>query len=218
MTSAGDASFVSSSGTSRTASSPTAFSNPADTSTPPPTDSASSSTKAHGSTKAGAALSSGAGVTLGAPVSGTSGATLSAPSASSSSSSPTTSPTAAGTADSTGSELSRLRTELDTARAEISRLKAQLDSVETTNATLRSRGAGAGGSTVPSGTGAGVTSQAVVDLKGQEGVPVQVVAGIAFGVFVVTWWVVRTRSTNKAKDGFARNLTVPCLFLDRLFF
>jgi hypothetical protein len=33
-----------------------------------------------------------------------------------------------------------------------------------------------------------------VDLKGQEGVPVQVVAGIAFGVFVVTWSVSPSRS------------------------
>ncbi|GAA5877297.1 hypothetical protein JCM3774_001629 [Rhodotorula dairenensis] len=196
MTSAGDASFVSSSGTSRTAGSPTtAFSNPTDTSTPPPSESV-----AHPSSTKAAALSpehadrggGGGGMMLGAPVGNTTtGATLSAPSTSSS-----TSATAVGTAttncsapsdSSTGSELSRLRTELDAARAEISRLKAQLDAVETTNATLRSRGAGAGGSTLAPGTGAGITSQAVVDLKGQEGVPVQVVAGIAFGVFVVTW-------------------------------
>lgn len=76
----------------------------------------------------------------------------------------------------------------------------QLEGAETTNATLRSRGAGAGGSVISSDKGAGVTSQAVVDLKGQEGVPVQVVAGIAFGVFVVTWCVAVSARGTSVRD------------------
>ncbi|KAL7342848.1 PapD-like protein [Rhodotorula toruloides] len=82
-------------------------------------------------------------------------------------------------------EVSRLRSELASAKAEIERLKKQLDAAETASATLRSRGAGA----VDKNTAGAGTSQAVVEMKGQEGVPVQVVAGIAFGVFVVTWCV-----------------------------
>ncbi|GAA5985532.1 hypothetical protein JCM10908_007013 [Rhodotorula pacifica] len=206
LTTGGDASFVSSSGTSRTTSSPTPFAaSIAGTSTPPSTDSndasvptqareaASGAAAAVGLTGVAAKLSpehASHGMALGAPVGGSATNTTATSSASRSTPIVASAPTAATATDSSSSsstELSRLRTELDAARAEISRLKSQLDAVETTNATLRSRGAGAGGSTISSGTGAGITSQAVVDLKGQEGVPVQVVAGIAFGVFVVTW-------------------------------
>lgn len=192
FTSAGDASFVSSSGTSRTASSPTPFSaaTTGGTSTPPPSSDSTRSREASAAAKLSPELAA-QGLALGAPVgggggSGSSGAAIGAVSPSSS----TTPAKSAGTAaaPTTDSELSRLRSELDAARAEISRLKSQLEAVETNNATLRSRGAGAGGSSSSSlSTGAGLTNQAVVDLKGQEGVPVQVVAGIAFGVFVVTW-------------------------------
>ncbi|TKA54507.1 hypothetical protein B0A53_03200 [Rhodotorula sp. CCFEE 5036] len=188
FTSAGDASFVSSSGTSRTASSPTPFSaaTTGGTSTPPPSSDSTRSREASAAAKLSPELAA-QGLALGAPVGGgSSGAAIGAVSPSSS----TTPAKSAGTAaaPTTDSELSRLRSELDAARAEISRLKSQLEAVETNNATLRSRGAGAGGSSSSSlSTGAGLTSQAVVDLKGQEGVPVQVVAGIAFGVFVVTW-------------------------------
>ncbi|GAA5821096.1 hypothetical protein JCM11251_001960 [Rhodosporidiobolus azoricus] len=113
-----------------------------------------------------------------------------APSAPSASTTTTSSSTPAPAPAAESSELAQLRAELSSARAEISRLKSQLDAAETTAATLRSRGAGAPSSGVVGGgekaVGAG-TSQAVVEMKGSEGVPVQVVIGVAFGVFVVTW-------------------------------
>ncbi|GAA5864138.1 hypothetical protein JCM8547_005148 [Rhodosporidiobolus lusitaniae] len=93
--------------------------------------------------------------------------------------------TSAPPAGSGSEDLATLRSELASARAEISRLKAQLDAAETSAATLRSRGAGAGAKSA--GEGVGGTSTAVVEMKGSEGVPVQVVVGVAFGVFVVTW-------------------------------
>ncbi|GAA5978385.1 hypothetical protein JCM21900_003021 [Sporobolomyces salmonicolor] len=97
----------------------------------------------------------------------------------------------APTPSSSSDELSRLRSDLAAAQSEISRLRAQLAQAETTGATLRSRGGAGAASGVPSAstTGGvpGGTAQAVVGMQGQEGVPVQVVAGIAFGVFVVTW-------------------------------
>ncbi|GAA5912021.1 hypothetical protein JCM5296_007323 [Sporobolomyces johnsonii] len=103
-----------------------------------------------------------------------------------------TPPSAAPTPSPSSDELARLRTDLAAAQSEITRLRAQLAQAETTAATLRSRG-GAGAasgapaaSSGPSATGPG-TAQAVVGMQGQEGVPVQIVAGIAFGVFVVTW-------------------------------
>ncbi|GAA5988106.1 hypothetical protein JCM11641_000905 [Rhodosporidiobolus odoratus] len=90
-----------------------------------------------------------------------------------------------GAAGGENAELASLRSELASAKAEISRLKTQLDAAETTAATLRSRGVTTKG---VEGEKAGVeASTAVVEMKGAEGVPVQVVAGVAFGVFVVTW-------------------------------
>ncbi|GAA6037630.1 hypothetical protein JCM8097_006151 [Rhodosporidiobolus ruineniae] len=87
----------------------------------------------------------------------------------------------------TSDDAAALRAELAAAKAEIQRLKSQLDAAETTAATLRSRGAGAkGGAVGAEGSGPGA-STAVVEMKGSEGVPVQVVVGVAFGVFVVTW-------------------------------
>ncbi|BGP20075.1 hypothetical protein JCM10213_002675 [Rhodosporidiobolus nylandii] len=84
-------------------------------------------------------------------------------------------------------QVASLKAELASAKAEISRLKDQLDQAETTAATLRSRGVsgklGAGDESVAGAGG----STAVVEMKGAEGVPVQVVVGVAFGVFVVTW-------------------------------
>ncbi|GAA5901778.1 hypothetical protein JCM6882_008671 [Rhodosporidiobolus microsporus] len=92
---------------------------------------------------------------------------------------------AAGCANGASGEVAQLRAELAAARSEISRLKQQLDQAETTASTLRSRGAGASGAGEKAA--AGGASQAVVEMKGSEGVPVQVVVGVAFGVFVVTW-------------------------------
>lgn len=81
-----------------------------------------------------------------------------------------------------------LRTELASARLEIASLRKQLASSESTAAGLRSRGVG---EKVPVSSGGAVpgTAQAVVQEKGSEGVPVQVVVGIAVAVFVVTWCV-----------------------------
>lgn len=130
---------------------------------------------------------------------------------------PTTTPVTASTESKTSThsetkpspeEFAKLRRDLDAARDEIVRLKQQLDGAETTNASLRSRGAGAGGSNIPNKTGAGTTSQAIVDMKGQEGVPVQVVAGIAFGVFVVTWCVLNASFHERLFAGMTYG--VPC--------
>ncbi|KAL8276269.1 hypothetical protein RQP46_011343 [Phenoliferia psychrophenolica] len=73
-----------------------------------------------------------------------------------------------------------LATQLATAQAEIKRLQAQLAQAETTAATLRSRGA----ASVPA---ASTAQQVAQQQKAPEGVPLQVVAGLCFGVFVVTW-------------------------------
>lgn len=71
-----------------------------------------------------------------------------------------------------------LRKELSEARSEIERLKAQLKG----QGELRQRT-----------TGGSTDTKAVighdVGVKGDAGVPLQVVAGIAFGVFVFTWCV-----------------------------
>lgn len=183
--------------------------NPATTSTsPPPADSASApvADKARdvAAAASGAAAGAAAAVGLGgvanaiernAPIPSSGGpAYLSSSSAASPASKSTTTPTTTTTTTSTTSsspatgsdEASRLRSELASAKAEIARLQKQLDASESTAATLRSRGAGA----VDRSSKEASTAQAVVELKGQEGVPVQVVAGIAFGVFVVTWCVV----------------------------
>ncbi|GAA5847280.1 hypothetical protein JCM9279_000219 [Rhodotorula babjevae] len=111
-----------------------------------------------------------------------------APALSSSTTTSHTATSASTTGAGAGSdELSRLRSELASTNAELARVKQQLDASETTAATLRSRGAGAGGA----GTGAAgkeaSTAQAVVELKGQEGVPVQVVAGLMFAAVCVTF-------------------------------
>ncbi|TNY19298.1 PapD-like protein [Rhodotorula diobovata] len=182
--------------------------NPATTSTsPPPADSASApvADKARdvAAAASGAAAGAAAAVGLGgvanaiernAPIPSSGGpAYLSSSPAASPASKSTTAPTTTTTtttssttssSPATGSdEASRLRSELASAKAEIARLQKQLDASESTAATLRSRGAGA----VDRSSKEATTAQAVVELKGQEGVPVQVVAGIAFGVFVVTW-------------------------------
>lgn len=83
-------------------------------------------------------------------------------------------------------EIAALKAQLQAAQADIARLKAQVVQAESTAATLRSRGVGGN---VSSGGAVPGSAQAVVEQKVQEGVPIQVVAGIAFGVFVVTWFV-----------------------------
>lgn len=78
-----------------------------------------------------------------------------------------------------------LRAELQAAKAEIVKLKEQLQSSETTAAGLRSRGVGAG---EKAGNEIAGSAQALEHkVKGADGVPVQVVLGIAVGVFVLTW-------------------------------
>ncbi|GAA6008213.1 hypothetical protein JCM10207_000041 [Rhodosporidiobolus poonsookiae] len=84
------------------------------------------------------------------------------------------------------SEVDRLKADLASARAEIDRLRTALDQAETSAATLRSRGVGAAAAS-KEGVAGEVGSAQVVEMKGAEGVPVQVVVGVAFGVFVVTW-------------------------------
>ncbi|KAM0753545.1 PapD-like protein [Meredithblackwellia eburnea MCA 4105] len=83
-------------------------------------------------------------------------------------------------------QISSLQSQLSAAQAEIKRLGSQLQVAETTAATLRSRGVSEK-EKVSSGGAVPGTAQAVVEQKGQEGVPVQIVAGIVFGVFVFTW-------------------------------
>lgn len=85
----------------------------------------------------------------------------------------------------TNGDSSHLAVALAQAQLEIKRLQAQLVQAETNAATLRSRGAAA--TPVSSGGAVPGTAQAVVQQKGQDGVPVQVVAGIVVGVFVLTW-------------------------------
>ncbi|GAA5900920.1 hypothetical protein JCM8208_007565 [Rhodotorula glutinis] len=114
-----------------------------------------------------------------------SGAAAPAPS-SSTSTSHTTTTANTGTTGAGSDELSRLRSELASTKAELARVKQQLDASETTAATLRSRGAGAGGAGAGAAGKEASTAQAVVELKGQEGVPVQVVAGLMFAAVVVT--------------------------------
>ncbi|KAI5478715.1 vesicle-associated membrane protein-associated protein B [Pseudohyphozyma bogoriensis] len=84
-----------------------------------------------------------------------------------------------------------LASQLAAAQAEIAKLKEQLKQSDSVAAGLRSRGVGVGKDGTPVSSGGSVpgTAQAVVEVQGQqmEGVPLQVVAGIAFGVFVVTW-------------------------------
>lgn len=82
-----------------------------------------------------------------------------------------------------------LRAELIKAKTEIANLRKQLESAESTAAGLRSRGVGGEKVAVSSGGSVPGTAQAVVQQKGQEGVPVQIVIGIAVGVFVITWCV-----------------------------
>jgi len=79
-----------------------------------------------------------------------------------------------------------LVTELASAKAEIASLRKQLAQAETNAATLRSRGV-AGEKGLVSGADSR-TSQAVAHQKTADGVPVQIVVGIAVGVFVVTWY------------------------------
>ncbi|KAK4704405.1 hypothetical protein P7C70_g1797, partial [Phenoliferia sp. Uapishka_3] len=83
----------------------------------------------------------------------------------------------------TNGDATTLAAQLATAQSEIKRLQAQLSQAEVTAATLRSRGKG---EPVSSGGSVPGTAQAVV-LEKQEGVPVQIVAGIVVGVFVFTW-------------------------------
>ncbi|BGP51768.1 phosphatidylinositol-binding protein scs2 [Rhodotorula kratochvilovae] len=173
------------------------------TSTPPPGYSAPTGTfatplaeKARDAAAAASGAAAGAAAAVGlpgvanaiernAPIPSSGGpAYLSGSSSSAAPATSTSSTTTTTTSASTGTdEVSRLRSELANAQAEIARLQKQLAASETTAATLRSRGAGA----VDRGSKEAGTAQAVVELKGQEGVPVQVVAGIAFGVFVATW-------------------------------
>ncbi|KPV73330.1 uncharacterized protein RHOBADRAFT_55091 [Rhodotorula graminis WP1] len=122
-----------------------------------------------------------------------SGAASSAPASSSTTTKATSASTSTSTAAAGGSdELSRVRSELAATKAELARVKQQLDASETTAATLRSRGAGAGAGAGGAGAGKEAsTAQAVVELKGQEGVPVQVVAGLMFAAVVVTYLTCR---------------------------
>lgn len=93
---------------------------------------------------------------------------------------------ALGAATTAGSDsVESLKSQLDSARREIASLKSRLEQAES-NA-LRSRATAAKASSGGSEPG---TAQAVVEQKGQDGVPVQTVVIIAAGVFVVTWSVV----------------------------
>ncbi|GJN94372.1 hypothetical protein Rhopal_007451-T1 [Rhodotorula paludigena] len=164
--------------------------NTATTSTPPPAADATappaSSNPVLDSAKNAAAAAGGAAVGAAAAAglpNLASAIEQKVPAGSSSSSTTPASASASGQND----ELSRLRSELSSAKSEIDRLKKQLDASETTAATLRSRGAGAADRSAAGSSGVAGASQAVVELKGQDGVPIQVVVGIAFGVFVVTW-------------------------------
>lgn len=88
-------------------------------------------------------------------------------------------------ATSTGDKaVDTLRADLQAAKEEIRKLKEQLQSSETTAAGLRSRGVGAG---EKAGNEVAGSAQALEHkVKTADGVPVQVVLGIAVGVFVLT--------------------------------
>ncbi|GAA6057985.1 hypothetical protein JCM3770_004599 [Rhodotorula araucariae] len=168
---------------------PPGYSAPTGTSVSPLAEKARDAAAAASGAAAGAAAAVGLpgvanAIERNAPIPSTGGpAYLSGSSASTAPTAASSSATTAAGAGTGTDEVSRLRSELASAQAEIARLQKQLAASETTAATLRSRGAGA----VDHGSKEAGTAQAVVELKGQEGVPVQVVAGIAFGVFVVTW-------------------------------
>lgn len=74
-----------------------------------------------------------------------------------------------------------LRKELSSAEAEIARLKMQ---VKENNGGLRQRNAGTSGSGTTRADVAALPSQ-----KQVEGVPIQVCAGLCFGIFLFTWSV-----------------------------
>ncbi|SCV68144.1 BQ2448_265 [Microbotryum intermedium] len=90
------------------------------------------------------------------------------------------------TADSnSSSRVEKLQSELASAQAEIARLKEHLALAETNSATLRSRGVGAADKarTETSAVQAVATEAPVV----HDGIPLQVVAGLVLGTFVLTW-------------------------------
>jgi len=79
-------------------------------------------------------------------------------------------------------EITRLKNELSSSQAEVKSLRDQLN---TSGQGLRNRGIGGKENQLVGEKG----ESRVVEMRGGEGVPVQMVAGLCFAVFLFTWYV-----------------------------